>query len=76
MTDADAKALSGKAFDLQSRRVDLQKKYFKEFNKQLPATVVARFFQLEHRLDLLVDLKLASQLPPLQKKPVQSSSTQ
>jgi hypothetical protein len=75
MTDADAKTLADKSFDLQLRLVDLRKKYFKEFNKQLPATTVARFFQLEHRLDLLIDLKLASVLPPLQKKAVQSTSS-
>lgn len=70
MTDADAKSMSEKAFDLESRRVELRKKYFKEFSSKIPATVVARYFQLEHRLDLLVDLELASELPPLQKKSI------
>ena len=69
MTDADAKSIADKSFDLESKRTDLKKKYFKEFNKQLPATVVARFFQLEHRLDLLVNLKLASDLPMILSKP-------
>jgi hypothetical protein len=68
MTDVDAKAMAEKAFDFESQRVDLKKKYFKEFNKQMPATTVARFFQLEHRLDLLMDLKLASELPPMLSK--------
>jgi hypothetical protein len=74
MTDADAKDLSSKAFDFESRRVDLKKKYFKEFNQKMPATTVAKFFQLEHRLDLLIDLKLASELPSLLVKP--ASTTQ
>ncbi|HMK30548.1 MAG TPA: hypothetical protein VK473_12750 [Terriglobales bacterium] len=65
LTDADAKSMAEKSFDLESRRIDLKKKYFKEFNRRLPATTVAKFFQLEHRLDLLVDLKLASLLPSL-----------
>jgi hypothetical protein len=65
LTDADAQQMAEKSFDLQSRVVDLRKKYFKEFNKKLPATTVAKFFQLEHRLDLLIDLKLASELPSL-----------
>lgn len=69
MTDADAKAMAEKSFDLESSRVDLKKTYFKEFSKAMPATTVARFFQLEHRLDLLVDLKLASELPPMLIKP-------
>ena len=37
----------------------------KEFNKVLSALTVTKYFQLEHRLDLLVDLKLASELPSL-----------
>jgi len=69
MTDADAKAMSQKAFDFESRRVDLKRHYFGTFNKKLPATTVAKFFQLEHRLDLLTDLTLASELPSLLVKP-------
>jgi hypothetical protein len=69
LTDADAKQFAEQSFDLEQRRVDLKKKYFKEFNKQLPGTTVAKFFQLEHRLDLLIDLAIASQLPALLAKP-------
>ncbi len=65
LSDADAKVMAEKAFDLESRRTELKKKYFKKFNAQLPATTVAKFFQLEHRLDLLVNLQLASELPLL-----------
>ena len=65
ITDADAKNLAERTFAYESKRTDLKKKYFKEFNKQLPATTVAKFFQLEHRLDLVIDLKLAAGLPPL-----------
>ena len=75
LNDADAKQLADKSFDLESRRVSLRKQYFKEFNKQLPATTVAKFFQLEHRLDLLIDLKLASELPALLAKPATSAQT-
>jgi hypothetical protein len=75
MTNDDAKSLALKSFDLESRRTDLRKKYFVDFNKALPALTVAKFFQLEHRLDLLVDLKLASELPSLLEKPATSSPT-
>lgn len=69
MTDADAKMMAEKMFAFESGRVDLKKKYFKEFNKVLPALTVVKFFQLEHRLDLLIDLKLASELPSLLVRP-------
>ena len=75
ITDADAKDLAEKSFTFESRRTDLKKKYFKEFNKQLPATTVAKFFQLEHRLDLLIDLKIASELPALLIKPTPSAQS-
>jgi hypothetical protein len=73
MTDADAKELAEKQFSFESQRTDLRRKYFNEFNKQLPATTVAKFFQLEHRLDLLIDLKIASELPALLVKPSASA---
>ena len=65
MSDADAKNLAQKSLDLDGRRNDVRKKYFAEFNQVLPGLTVAKFFQFEHRLDLLVDLKLASELPSL-----------
>lgn len=73
MTDADAKELADKQFAFESQRIDLRRKYFREFNRQLPATTVAKFFQLEHRLDLLIDLKIASELPALLVKPSTSA---
>jgi hypothetical protein len=65
LTDAQAKDMAERLFKYQSARIDLKKKYFKEFNKALPAVTVVKFFQLDNRLDLLVDVALASQLPPL-----------
>ncbi len=65
LTDAEAKALVEKSLALESSRTELRKKYFKEFTKVLPALTVAKFFQLEYRLDLLVNVQLASELPLL-----------
>jgi len=73
MTDADAKELAEKQFSFESQRTDLRRKYFREFNRELPATTVAKFFQLEHRLDLLIDLKIASELPALLVRPSPSA---
>jgi hypothetical protein len=74
LTNAEAKQMVEKSFDLEARRVELRKKYFKEFSKQMPATTVARFFQLEHRLDLIIDAELASNLPPVLTKPTSASA--
>jgi hypothetical protein len=43
----------------------LKKRYFKKFNKVLPAFTVTKFFQVERRIDLLMDMKVESALPPL-----------
>lgn len=65
LADADAKAMAERMFDYESRLTALKKRYFKEFNKVLPTMTVAKFFQLEHRIDLLMDTKVESSLPPL-----------
>jgi hypothetical protein len=75
MTDADAKAMIDQSIDFESRRIDVKKKYAKEFEKAgLPSLTVAKFLQLEHRLDLLIDLKIASDLPSLLNKPAGQST--
>ncbi len=70
LTDADAKALIEQTLNFDVRRAELRKKYAKEFQKAgLPSLTVAKFLQLEHRLDLVADLKIASELPSLLMKP-------
>jgi len=65
MTDADAKAMAERMFDYDLRVTKLKKRYFKTFNRVLPALTVTKFFQLERRLDLVIDVKLEASLPPL-----------
>ena len=76
MTDADAKTMIEQSLDFESGRTDIKKKYAKEFQKAgLSSLTVAKFIQLEHRLDLLLDIKLASELPSLLTKPTGQSPT-
>ena len=70
LTDAEAKAMAEKMLDCDSRLAELKKKYFKEFNKILPALTVTKFFQLEHRIDVLMDMNVESALPPLARPQV------
>ncbi len=62
-TPAKAKELAEKSFALEQQSTDLKRKYFKELEKVMPANRVAKFFQVDHRLDLLVGLQIASQVP-------------
>lgn len=76
INNADAQDLTLKAFDVQARKIDLKKKYFPIFSKATSALTAAKFFQVEYRLELLFNLKLASDLPALLIQPpaVQSKS--
>jgi hypothetical protein len=63
MPAAKAKELAEKTFALEQQRTDLKRKFFKEFEKVMPANRVAKFFQVDNRLDLLMNVQIASQVP-------------
>jgi uncharacterized FlgJ-related protein len=63
LNDANAKGLLERSFVVEEKRVALEKRYKDEFLKVLPAKAVARFFQVESRLNNLINLKLSSQIP-------------
>ena len=65
LTDAEAKAMAEQMLDCESRLAELKKKYYKKFNRVLPALTVTKFFQLEHRIDLMMDMQIEAALPPL-----------
>ena len=65
LTDAEAKAMADQLLDCDSRLAVLKQKYYKKFNRVLPALTVTKFFQLEHRVDLMMDMQVESSLPPL-----------
>jgi Spy/CpxP family protein refolding chaperone len=64
-TNAEAKAMAEQMLDCESRLAELKKKYYKKFNKVLPALTVTKFFQLERRIDLMMDMQVEASLPPL-----------
>lgn len=73
LSDADAKAMAERMFECDARLAELKKTYYKKFNKVLPALTVTKFFQLERRIDLMMDMKVESALPPLtQPQPADS----
>ena len=63
MTDAQATSLAQKVFDLEAKRVDLKRTWFKKFSKVVPARKAAQFFQIENQLNAALDLQLAAALP-------------
>ena len=63
MDDLKAKELSMKNFELEINAIKLKEKFFNQFEQILPAKKVARFFQIDNRFGLLVNLQIASELP-------------
>jgi hypothetical protein len=63
LNDAKAQGLLERSFAIEDKRVALQRKYKDEMLKVLPAKTVARFFQIDSRLNHLIDLGIASQIP-------------
>jgi len=63
--DAQAKDLVSRTFDLKENMLKLKKEYYKKFEKALSPVRAAKFVQLEHRIDLMIDLQIAGALPIL-----------
>jgi hypothetical protein len=63
LNDAKAKGLLERQLAYEDKKLALTKKYKDEMLKVLPAKTVARFLQVESRLNNLIDLKVASQIP-------------
>lgn len=62
-TDNDAEKLLKKRFGIDKKQIGIEEKYFRKLNRILPTKTVVKFFQLEHTLNLLVDLQVAAGLP-------------
>ncbi len=63
MDDARARELSRRAFALEEQRLSLRREYSRQLEKVLPGKTLIRYFMLERRLDMLIDLKIASEIP-------------
>jgi hypothetical protein len=63
LSNEKANELAQKVFELDEQKVRLNKKYYGEFCKVLPATRVMQFFQLSRRIDTLLSMRIASILP-------------
>ena len=63
MTDAKAEGLIKEYFSIEESTLKLQKRWWKKFTKILPARKAARYYQLENKLDAVIDIELADQIP-------------
>jgi hypothetical protein len=63
LDDAKSKGLLDRAFANEEKRLAVEKKYKDEMLKVLPAKLVARFFQVDRRINMLIDLTVSQKIP-------------
>jgi hypothetical protein len=63
LTDAVAEKLAAKALDLEARRQAVKAKCFERVKAAMSPRTALRFLQVEHQLQLLIDLQISASLP-------------
>ncbi len=63
LTDAQANTLIKNFLASDEALAQLRTKWLGEFQKVIPSTKAARFFQIDRRLSMLIDLQIASEVP-------------
>jgi hypothetical protein len=63
LTDADADRLASKALELEARRQAAKAKNFQRIKSALSPRSALRFLQVEHQLQLIIDLQISASLP-------------
>ena len=63
LSDEQATRLVDEYLDIKAKDISVKKKYVGVFRKLLPAPKVARFFQLENKLDAIVNYDPALTIP-------------
>ena len=63
LTDEKADELINQTFDFEEDRLDLSKKYYNKVKKVLGSKKAGKFNQLINRLNMLIDIQIAAELP-------------
>jgi len=63
LTDAQATDLTQRLFQVEDDLQALRKKYFPKFEAALGAKRAAKFYQVDNRLTMIVNVQLASEIP-------------
>jgi recombinational DNA repair ATPase RecF len=61
--NAKADSMTQRLLTIDAKLVNLRQQYWPKFEKALSAKRAARFFQVDNRLTLLVNLQLISEIP-------------
>ena len=63
LTDAQAVKIMDEYLDIEKAKNNVKGKYISRFRKVLPARKVMRFFQIDNKLDAVINRELASIVP-------------
>jgi hypothetical protein len=66
VTDEYATAMLKEFMEIREQALQIQKKYVPRFGEVLPPVLVARFYQIENKLDAIIAYDLAMSIPVLQ----------
>ena len=66
MSDAKATELMQRALALEEKAASAKRNFLAELRKALPGKTVARFYQVHTRIDMLIDLMFAGEVPLVQ----------
>lgn len=66
VTDDQAVNMSKRSITVDEQVAELRTKYVPIFNQAVPGKKTATFFQIERRVQAMIDLQLASQIPLVQ----------
>ncbi len=66
MSDAKALELLEQVLQIKQGRLDIKNAYLEKFKAVLPGKKVARYYQIENKLEALAEVKLAEIIPLLQ----------
>ena len=63
LSDQLAEKLLNEYLSIEKARLDVKAKYVPRFRKVMPSKKVVRFFQVDNKLDVLINAELASEIP-------------
>ena len=67
MTDQKADKIIDQAFNYQKERLELKRNMYDKLKNKFNSSTAAKFIQLEHQIQLIVDMKINAELPLIKK---------
>jgi len=63
LNEAKAKRLMAEELQVKRAKLDLEEKYFDIMSQKLPAQLIGKFFQIDYRLNLMINQQRTEKTP-------------